>query len=118
MRKNYKWTDVELDYLRELAKENKYIFEITELMSNKFNHEFRTCWPNSVALIGDNGDVILRFNDYQGMHRFWNNVAKEHGLEYYTTYGIYEGKDAYIDKYYPETKDDVGDMSSHRTFKQ
>jgi hypothetical protein len=89
-----------------------------EELEEKFNHEFRTCWPNSVALIGDNGDVILRFNDYQGMHRFWNNVAKEHGLEYYTTYGIYEGKDAYIDKYYPETKDDVGDMSSHRTFKQ
>ena len=48
MRKRYKWTDVELDYLRELAKENKYIFEITELMSNKFNHEFRKSQIKSI----------------------------------------------------------------------
>ena len=44
----YKWTDTELDYLRELAKENKYIFEMVELMSNKFNYEFRKSQIKSI----------------------------------------------------------------------
>ncbi len=37
----YKWTNTELDYLRELTKEGRYIFEIAELMTDKFNCEFR-----------------------------------------------------------------------------
>ena len=36
----YIWTRIELDYLREIAKD-RYIFEITELMSIKFGYEFR-----------------------------------------------------------------------------
>ena len=39
--KRHKWTNTELNYLRELAKEGKYIFEIAELMTDKFNCEFR-----------------------------------------------------------------------------
>ena len=39
--KRYKWTNTELDYLKELAKEGKFIYEIAELMTNKFNCEFR-----------------------------------------------------------------------------
>jgi hypothetical protein len=40
MRKNYKWTDKEISYLREIAN-GKYISEIVELMSKKFNYTFR-----------------------------------------------------------------------------
>ena len=39
--KRYKWTDIEFNYLKELAKEGKYIYEIAELMTDKFNCEFR-----------------------------------------------------------------------------
>ena len=40
MSKIYKWTETELEYLREIA-EGKYISEIVELMSKKFNYPFR-----------------------------------------------------------------------------
>ena len=40
MSKLYKWTETELEYLREIA-EGKYISEIVELMSKKFNYSFR-----------------------------------------------------------------------------
>ena len=40
MNKIYKWTETELEYLREIAK-GKYISEIVELMSKKFNYPFR-----------------------------------------------------------------------------
>ena len=40
MSKIYKWTETELEYLREIA-EGKYISEIVELMSKKFNYSFR-----------------------------------------------------------------------------
>ena len=40
MSKIYKWTETELEYLREIAK-GKYISEIVELMSKKFNYSFR-----------------------------------------------------------------------------
>ena len=40
MSKIYKWTEIELEYLREIA-EGKYISEIVELMSKKFNYPFR-----------------------------------------------------------------------------
>ena len=40
MSKIYKWTETELEYLREIAK-GKYISEIVELMSKKFNYTFR-----------------------------------------------------------------------------
>ena len=36
----HKWTNDELDYLREIAK-GKYMFEIAELMSIKFGYKFR-----------------------------------------------------------------------------
>ena len=44
----YKWTDIEFDYLRKLAKEGKYIYEIAELMTNKFNYEFRKSQIKSI----------------------------------------------------------------------
>ena len=40
MSRIYKWTETELEYLREIAK-GKYISEIVELMSKKFNYSFR-----------------------------------------------------------------------------
>ena len=40
MSEKYKWTEIELEYLREIAK-GKYISEIVELMSEKFNYSFR-----------------------------------------------------------------------------
>ena len=40
MGKLYKWTETELEYLREIA-DGKYISEIVELMSKKFNYSFR-----------------------------------------------------------------------------
>ena len=40
MSKLYKWTETELEYLREIAN-GKYISEIVELMSKKFNYPFR-----------------------------------------------------------------------------
>ena len=40
MSKIYKWTEIELEYLREIAN-GKYISEIVELMSKKFNYPFR-----------------------------------------------------------------------------
>ena len=40
MSKIYKWTETELEYLREIAK-GKYLSEIVELMSKKFNYSFR-----------------------------------------------------------------------------
>ena len=91
--------------------------ELKEI-EKRYLEEFTISWPNKVCIYDDKGNVLHEFHDYQGMHRFWNNVAKKYNCEYYTTFGVYDGKDAYIDKYYPETKDDVGDMSSHRTFKQ
>ena len=36
----YKWTEVEISYLREIA-EGRYISEICKLMSDRFNYEFR-----------------------------------------------------------------------------
>ena len=46
--KRHKWTNTELNYLRELAKEGKYIFEIAELMTDKFNCEFRKSQIKSI----------------------------------------------------------------------
>ena len=43
----YKWTDTELDYLRQIVKD-RYIFEIAELMSIKFNYEFRKSQIKSI----------------------------------------------------------------------
>ena len=40
MRKNHKWTDKEISYLIKIAK-GKYLSEIAELMSEKFNYPFR-----------------------------------------------------------------------------
>ena len=40
MSRIYKWTETELEYLREIAN-GKYISEIVELMSKKFNYPFR-----------------------------------------------------------------------------
>ena len=36
MNEKYKWTEIELEYLREIAK-GKYLSEIVELMAEKFN---------------------------------------------------------------------------------
>ena len=43
----YKWTDTELDYLRQIVKD-RYIFEIAELMSIKFGYEFRKSQIKSI----------------------------------------------------------------------
>ena len=43
----YKWSDVELDYLRKIVKD-RYIFEIAELMSIKFGYEFRKTQIKSI----------------------------------------------------------------------
>ena len=43
----YKWTNTELDYLRQIVKD-RYIFEIAELMSIKFNYEFRKSQIKSI----------------------------------------------------------------------
>ena len=44
----YKWTNTELDYLRQIVKD-RYIFEIAELMSIKFNYEFRKTQIKSIC---------------------------------------------------------------------
>ena len=38
------------------------------------------------------------------MHKFWDEVAKKYNLEYSTTYGVFDGIDAYQNGYYPEIK--------------
>ena len=40
MKKNYRWTDKEIKYIREIAP-NTTIKDITKKMSEKFNYEFR-----------------------------------------------------------------------------
>ena len=43
----YKWTNTELDYLRQIVKD-RYIFEIAELMSIKFWYEYRKSQIKSI----------------------------------------------------------------------
>ena len=43
----YKWTNTELEYLRQIVKD-RYIFEIAELMSIKFGYEFRKSQIKSI----------------------------------------------------------------------
>ena len=84
-------------------------------MEEKFEEAFRYSWANPVEVY-KNDTLIHTFHDYQGMHRFWKEVADEYNLEYYTNYGVYEGVDAYSEYYYPELMTPMA-PTSHKDFK-
>ena len=70
-------------------------------IEQEFNDAFNSSWSNLVEIIKDN-EVIHTTRDYQAMHRFWDGIAKRYRLEYKTTYGTFDGIDAYEKSYYPE----------------
>ena len=86
-------------------KENFIPLNESDLASveKDFNDAFNSSWSNEIPIIKD-GEVIGTFRDYQYMHKFWDDVAKKYNLEYSTTYGVFDGIDAYQNGYYPEIK--------------
>ena len=69
-------------------------------MEETFKEAFYYSWANEIPVI-KNGEIIHKFRDYQGMHTYWDNIAKKYNLEYKTTYGVYDGVDVYENGYYP-----------------
>ena len=88
--------------------------ELIEL-EPKFEKAFHYSWANPVSVY-KNDTLIHTFYDYQGMHRFWKEVADKYNLEYYTNYGVHDGVDVYLDYYYPELSQPQG-PTRHREFK-
>ena len=84
-------------------------------IKTEFEKQIYYSWPNPVSVYRD-GEIVHEFNDFQGLHAFWKNVADKYNLEYYTNFGVYDGVDAYIDYYYPEQKTPEA-PTSHRKFK-
>lgn len=70
-------------------------------LETKFLRAHKNSWANRIEIYKDN-KVIHEFNDYQGMHAFWKEIADKYNLEYYTNFGVFEGIDAYENYYYPE----------------
>ena len=84
-------------------------------IEKKLNAAVNYCWANPIKSYKD-GKVIRVFYDFQGIHVFWKEVADKYNFEYYTTFGVYDGVDAYIDYYYPDL-DPPLNPTSHREHK-
>ena len=69
-----------------------------------FEEAYYYAWPNKINIFDENNNLIKSFNDKQGMHQFWANIAKKYNLEYSTTFGEFNGYDAYKNGYYPNDK--------------
>ena len=84
-------------------------------LEEKFYDAFRYSWANTIDVY-KNDTIVHTFYDYQGMHNFWKGIADKYNLEYYTSYGVHDGVDVYLDYYYPELLQPQG-PTSHREFK-
>lgn len=89
-----------------IKKDNYKQLDEVELakLEEEFLKAFNSSWSNKVDIVKD-GKIIHSIRDYQAMHKFWDGVAKKYNLEYKTTYGFYDGIDAYEKSYNPELED-------------
>ena len=89
--------------------------EEMEHIKKDYEFCFRTSWANPINVV-KNDEILHTFYDFQGMHAFWKRVADKYNFEYYTNFGVYEGVDAYLDYYYPNSRPPQA-PTSHRNFK-